>query len=166
MDLDILINTTVSFILFLIIHVIIFRSIEGKTVLRWLMRVYYIGALINLTSGFLTLKPQNVIFIFLSLVLYTMLVFCYVLGIFGLMESSIRIGLLTKIAQGKSHGVGEKDILRAYNSKIIVDRRLLRFVASGELVCEKGYYRINKKFSYFTINDFINSIMRRIYARQ
>lgn len=165
MDLYILVNAIVSFILFLIVHVVIFRLIEEKTVIKWLMRVFYLGALINLSAGLLMLKPQNVIFILLSLTLYTMLVFCYVLGIFGLMESSIRIGLLTKIARSKSHGAGEKDILKAYNSKIIIDKRLERFVASGELKYEKGYYHLNKKFSYFIINDFINTLMRKIYAR-
>lgn len=165
MDLYILINTIASFILFLIVHVIVFRSIEEKTVIKWLMRVYCLGALINFVAGYFILQPYNLIFTLLSLVLYTMLAFCYVLGIFGLMESSIRIGLLTKIAQGKNHGTSQKEILKAYNKNIIVTKRLERFVACQELKYEKGYYHLNKKFSYFLINDFINTLMRKIYAK-
>lgn len=165
MDLYILVNAIVSFILFLIVHVVIFRSINEKTVIKWLMRVCYLGVFINLFTGYFILRPYNAVFAFLSLILYTLLVYCYILGIFGLMESSIRIGLLAKIAEAKSCGIRKRDILEVYNKKIIIDKRLSRFIASGELKYEKGYYHLNKKFSYFIINDFINSIMRKIYAR-
>jgi hypothetical protein len=165
MDLSIILNTFVSFILFLAVHVFVFRRIAETMVIKWLLYVYYIGAVVDLIGGFFIIRPYSFVFIPLSLFLYTLLVFIYILGIFGLMESSIRIGLLTKIDQAKDHGLSLKEILRLYNKKIIVDKRLERFIASGELKYDRGYYYVNKKFSYFFINDFITKTLKKIYLK-
>ncbi len=165
LDINIFLTAVFSFFVFLGVHFIVFRHIEEKTVLSWLMRIYYLGALVNLFVSFTMLGFGSIVFVFFSFLLYTMLVFCYILGIFGLMESSIRIGLIMKIGQSSTYGMRKQDILKNYNRRIIVAKRLKRFVASGELKYQKGYYLIKKKFSYFIINDFINSFMRKIYEK-
>ena len=157
LDIYIFLTAIFSFFVFLILHI---------AVLLWLMRVYYLGGVFDLFLAWFLLGAPNIFFIIFSLILYTMLVFCYVLGIFGLMESSIRIGLLVQIAKSKNNRMKKNKILKIYNSKVIIAKRLERFVASGELKYEKGYYFLNKKFSYFIINNFINSFMRKIYGKK
>ena len=73
---------------------------------------------------------------------YTLLIYCYVIGFFNLGESARRIRLLIEL-----HGAGERgmtlaEILSRYSARTIVEVRLRRMVAGGQIRERAGAYFI------------------------
>lgn len=164
MDIKIILHSLSSFLIYLLLHILIFRVIDNKSVIKWLINVYILGGTINLISGLFILPLYYPFYCFISLICYSCLVYCYVLGIFGILDSSIRIKLLTEIEIAGNKGIRIKDIFQKYNREKIVQSRMKRFVNSGEMIKDnEGYYRLKKFFSYFILNNFIMTLMDRIY---
>lgn len=163
MDFYLLLVPITSFIIFFLIHIVIFRKIDENEVIRWLFNAYFIGELINISIGYLTFSAYTLLLVFLSSTIYTLMVWIYFLGVFGVMASSVRINILFIIYKSKSSGISESEILRKYNRKIIIRKRLNRFISSGELAVIDGYYKTNRRFSFFILYNLITSFLRKLY---
>jgi hypothetical protein len=109
------------------------------------------------------LFPHQYQMILLSFVIYSMLVFNYVIGIFGLLESSLRIKILDVLAVQGENGMSRRGLLRIYNKDTIVKKRVKRLISSGELAYTNGMYHINKRISFVYIPYYIVKMMFYLY---
>jgi len=75
---------------------------------------------------------------------YMSLVYWYVFGFFNLGESARRIRLLVELRAAGERGLTRAEILAAYNARMIVDARLGRLLAGGQVVERDGRYFIGK----------------------
>ncbi len=173
MTVDILIVTIsgIASILFFIFHILVFRKMKKEAVFTGLIYVYlFVGifACLLLSTGFSFLQNYSLVtdmmIAILSFFLYTMTVFVYILYIFGVLESSIRMRLLHHIADTGSKGVRLEDLKKLYNVDIIISKRLLRFSASGELILVGGRYQRNKRYSFIMLPALLEVLMMKLYT--
>ena len=77
------------------------------------------------------------------LLTYLLLVYCYVIGLFNLGESSRRIRLLIELHGAPGQALTLEEILTRYNARMVVEARLRRLVAAGQLIeCDYGRYYV------------------------
>lgn len=173
MDLQIIISSIVSFFLFLILHIIIFSKIDQSNVLVWIVKLCLFGAIFPLLFAlFFSIVfpigqyPQIAHFLIVfssSFLLYSLLAIGYILGMFGLLESSLRIKILQEIATAGKRGIQKKEIHRVYNRDVIIVKRLKRFIRSGDISYRNGLYTMRKRFTYFVVHAFIFESMKKLY---
>lgn len=159
----ILLNTSLSFILFMVLHFSVFRFIRQEEVLVWLLRAYIFGGILNLSFGLMLFKPLLGEPLLLSYIDYSVLTLVYILGVFGMVESSLRIRLLLEIYLKGKKGLNENTIRTNYNKMVIIGKRLERMTRSGDLKYENGKFRPGKKLSYFTLHDYFLFFIRKLY---
>ena len=75
---------------------------------------------------------------------YFALVYWYVFGFYNLGESARRIRLLVELQAAGERGLTLTQLLAAYNARMIVDARLGRLLAGGQVVERDGRYLIGK----------------------
>ena len=75
---------------------------------------------------------------------YVALVYWYVFGFYNLGESARRIRLLIELRAAGERGLTLTQLLIAYNARMIVDARLGRLLAGGQVVERNGRYFIGK----------------------
>lgn len=155
---------------FLVVHVIVLGRISDRSVIPvfW-MTCAMSGVASYMLMGILIL-PGMAIFsvLFVTLVsgtIYTLLVGNYFMGIFGVMESSIRMRVLGDIARAGRTGVSRTTILSEYNHTKIVDKRLARFVASGDIELVRGAYVSRKPFTFFLLPALVLRFFWWAYGR-
>jgi len=173
MDLQIVFSSILSFVLFFILHVYIFSRIDHSKVLIWIVKTCMIGTIFPLLFALLfsfyfpvfgsSALLQFVVVYLVSFLLYSLLSIGYVLGMFGLLESSLRIRILEKIASRGKEGISKKDINALYKNDVIIAKRLKRFVRSGDISYKNGLYTMKRRFSYFVVHAFIFESMKKIY---
>lgn len=156
--------------LFLLIHIVLSRRLKQAAVLTGLFialvlgeSFIFISAMAILYLGQLPLSAF-ILALFSMTFLYGLASFLYVFGIFGVIESSIRIRLLEIIEQAGTVGLSYAAILKKYNCKIIVKKRLLRLTTSGELKTENDQYALGKTFSLFLIPAYLALVMKKLYS--
>ncbi|MDX1372900.1 MAG: hypothetical protein R3321_10540 [Nitrososphaeraceae archaeon] len=160
-DLLIITSAFASFFLYLFLQIIIFRRIGAGGVTRWLLNIYFLVGSINVLFTYIYSDslPATII----SFVLYSSILFFYVLAIFGITVSSIRVQILTLIASRDENWIKEKDILKKYNSADIVTNRLIRLTGSGELgIRAKKYYIKNENSPFIWYSKF-HGILRKVF---
>lgn len=170
MDYFILIETVSAFMVFLIVHVIVLRRISDRSVIPVFWMTYAASGVVSyVLMGILWLPAMSIapqLFTTLvSWILYTLLVGNYFMGIFGVMESSIRMRVLGDIARAGQSGISRKAILSAYNHTKIVDRRLARFVASGDIELVSGAYVSRKPITFFLLPALVLRFVWWAYGR-
>lgn len=170
MDNFILIETFGSFIVFLIAHVIVLRRISDRSVIPIFWMTYAVTGAIAyiLLYGIVStrLPIQSAIFVTaVSWLLYTLLVGNYFMGIFGLMESSIRMRILGEVVRAGSDGIPKRTLLTQYNYTKIVDKRLARFVASGDIDFVHDAYVSRKPLTFFLLPAMILRFAWWAYGR-
>jgi|WetSurMetagenome_2_1015567.scaffolds.fasta_scaffold408550_2 hypothetical protein len=173
MDLRIVTTSILSFIFFLLIQTLIFHKIDKKEILVWIVKTCLIGGAFPLVFSiiFAFLFPINdysfisqlLIVFFASFVLYSFLAVLYILGPFGLIESSLRLKLLSEIANAEEIGLKKQDLYKAYNINAIIQKRLERFVVSKDFIFQNGNYIIKNRFSYFLVHTFLFENMKKLY---
>jgi len=159
-DIGILIFSILGFVLYVFIQFLIFRFVKSEKVIKGIVDVYLFTGFIQLLSESVMLGVAPAIY---SFILYTLLVANYIIGIFGLVESSVRIRILMEINSQGRRGIKEKEINIKYNKKIILEKRLKRMIASGELKLDKGYYQLNKRLSFYNIAEMFYRIIWYLY---
>jgi hypothetical protein len=133
----------VSFVVFLILHVMLLRRRQDASGLRVLTQSCATGGVFlvavwlpsMMKDGYLSGYPRRdlVLAAASSIVIYGLLAFNYVLGWFNLGETARRIRLLRELACAPGHMMTEDEVLGAYNAQMIVTTRLRRLVAAGQL---------------------------------
>jgi hypothetical protein len=76
---------------------------------------------------------------------YIALAYLYVFGFFNLGESARRVRLLIELDAAGARGMTLGEVLAAYNARMIVDARLGRLVAGGQVEERHGRYVIKRK---------------------
>lgn len=155
-----------------IAHTIVFRLINRRAVFLWLgLVIFSVTLLMLLGWGIFLLGPgrelkeHGVVLwnaIALSFALYWFLVPVYLYG-FGIIESSIRIRILSEIAHAGEQGISTAALFKKYNKHSIVRKRLERFLASGELIFDGTYYRVKKRFSLYWLLARYFDLFRKLY---
>ena len=159
-----------GFIVFLLLQSIVFRLIKQESVLKGIIRLYtIIGALFFVFQMLLLSTQQRPIidsfFIAISTwFLYSLLVFLYIIGVFGVIESSLRIRLLQIIVKAGEKGISYQTITKVYNRDRIIKKRLVRLITSGELTQKNSLYQINKHFSFFYVPAYFARILKKLYG--
>lgn len=168
MDVFIVLTAFTAFMVFFLSHLLIFRIIKQEELVKWLILLYTAVFLLEGVGVTFLLFPTFsislvIMILILSLVLYTLLAFIYVLGILGVVTTSMRIRLLDEIVERGPEGLERGEILKIYNRDRVLKRRLSRLVAGGELIYKDGYYCLNRPFSYFIIHNLIQKVLKRLY---
>lgn len=73
-----------------------------------------------------------------SLAAYVLLAYCYVIGFFNIGESARRIRLLIELEAAAERGLTLAEVLARYNARMIVDARLQRLLAGGQIAEQGG----------------------------
>ena len=71
---------------------------------------------------------------------YLALAYCYVFGLFNLGESARRIRLLVEVQETGHRGLTLEEIQAVYNARVIIELRLQRLVAGGQITEQDGRY--------------------------
>ena len=154
-----------SFGLFLLVQIPAFRKIGQENLLKVLksmliafsaVPVVWVGGLSFYRVLDISWQAQ-VCMVLLALWIYLLLCFIYVFNVWGVYESSVRMRLLREIARAQEGGISKEEILQNYNSEIMVKLRLQRLLGSGEIIEQKGGYKLSNRKSAFLIFYRINS---------
>ncbi len=159
-DIEIFICSILGFVLYIVIQFLTLRFIKAEKIIKGIVNIYLFTGFIQFLaeSVWLGVAPA-----FYSFILYTLLVANYIIGIFGVIESSVRVRILMEINSRGTGGIKEKEINKKYNKKIILEKRLKRMIASGELKLEKGYYRRNGRLTFYNIAEMFYRIIWYLY---
>lgn len=151
-------------LLFLLFHATIIRLLPHRAVVVGLM-ASYLASFLLLTGLLLLLRSDVPIAVVLfSVFLFTLFIASYVLGIFGMVVSSLRFRLLSELYRAHPKGIRLDQLLKRYNREVIIDGRLKRLVAAGDLVYQNGKYHLGRRFSVFTIHQFIFDVLNKLYG--
>jgi hypothetical protein len=159
-----------EFGLYLLLHVLLFRMIKPEDVIKWQVYTYAFSCLVGGAISLLVINtlfsPVTITLLFtLELgifIIVSLLVCMYIIGIFGIIESSIRIKLLSMIAHAAKKGITRKNIYKIYNKQTIINKRLLRLVSSGDVIVVDGKFYLGKPtpalFAITQLAQFINRL--------
>lgn len=159
LDVFVVLTAFSSFVLFLGIHILGFRYLKPKGVRRVLVYAITIGLLTDvMTSVWIAVVLVNplggyagetiVVGAVASLLIYSMLVFNYMVWVFGMGEAAIRIRLLHELYRAPSNAETLEEIYHAYNAEMILKVRLSRLVDSGHLRFDGCRYSIGRRFLF------------------
>lgn len=95
---------------------------------------------------------------------YFALVYWYVFGFYNLGESARRIRLLIELQAAGERGLTLTQILAAYNARMIVDTRLGRLLAGGQVVERDGRYFIGKPLMLYGAKALV--LLKVAFLRQ
>jgi len=163
----------VSFVIFLLIHVLTFRWLSPEQLLKSLtMTVVAIAGLPAVAMSVLfTLKwaeASGQVWVcagVLAMAVNGLLSFVYVLCVFGPYETSVRMRLVREIARAGANGISRQELLKRYSAQTIVDLRLRRLMGSGDIIEKDGLYRVGRKKNFFFIFDAIAGGIKKWIGR-
>ena len=169
----IVVTGAASFINFFIIHVIVLRFASGDHVLKALMLSIWLAFVGHLIFIFLYLMnndylvPQlgirgDIIWAVLSLLIYFLSVFFYVLCVFGPTETSVRFRIIEELGMEKKRGLGLRELLNRYNAREILNLRINRLQKAGDIECRDGKYFLIKKENVFFFIDILALKLKRL----
>ncbi len=158
-----------SFGIFLIIKLFIFRWLKPEELLKSLKLIVAAAAgipiIIAVTCFFKNIvsAPIEVWLCagILSLGMYGLMCFSYILCIFGPYETSVRMRLVREIAKGSLEGLSFHDIDRNYNPRVITEIRIRRLKGSGDIVEFNGRYRARPTSNFFFLFDVIAGVLKK-----
>ncbi len=167
----ILSTASLSFLIFLFLHFLIFRYIDRESLLKWIINLFMIAGAIDAAMLFLSfskdfhllIKWQHFIFFaILSLSIYSFLSFFYIVCIFGPYASSIRFRLIREFFKEYPRGLTKEEILERYNTNTILDGRLKRLTGSGDIVFDGKVFRLKRNFNFFLLLNGLTGSIRRV----
>jgi hypothetical protein len=168
----VLINAVACFVLFVIIQFFVFRRIGEAEVLRSIMNIFMLVGIVNmgvsfdvhsLWGGFSFLRV--LVCAVVSFGVYGLLCLLYILGIYGPYESSVRLRLVREFYKVHPQSLTQEELLKRYNAKTILKRRLERMVYSGDLVLEGKNYRLKKTGNFFLVFHAVSSFLEKALTR-
>ena len=171
-DLAIIICSGISFLIFFILQVIVFRMVHPEAVLRWIMNIFMIVSIVHLSTlaivyHYLLLDyPGGVLLMAgVSYFIFGLLAFVYILCVFGPSETSIRIRLVRELQDIKGGRLTHDDLLKRYNCRLILERRLQRLSYAGEIIERQGkYVLINQSNAFFMI-DAVAGLIQKVLKK-
>ncbi len=175
LDQFIIFASVIEFSIFWILQVFLFRYIRYENVLKWLVYVFMFNTVICTIMfflfGHLVIADRQsdvriqLVAMLCTFVITSLLIGLYIIGIFGMIESSIRIKLLSLVAQTKSSGIMYKDIINKYNKQVILSKRLKRLQGSGDIIYRAGKYYTLNRLSAFSLVAHITKLIACLYKK-
>lgn len=145
-----------SFLFFLVLHVIVLRRRSDASAFRVLVTSCALFAALDAAVWVWLMLGKQPLADYprqdvaaagaASLTLYGLLCFDYVIGWFNLGETARRIRLLRELALAPQRTMTADEVLRVYNADMIVTARLGRLVSSGQLRLDGERYKLNGRF--------------------
>lgn len=175
LDSVILLSAVVGWTAYFGIHLSVFRVIETKGILSWLMNVYFIGAAVNIgclvsllvaKTGLLAIGGLAAVLLcaLVSFMLYSLMCYFYVLYVYGIYESSIRIRIMRELYEALPKGLTLEELLNRYNADYILRTRLERLVGSGQVIYDGAVYRIGKCPFVFLMLDYMACAIKKVIS--
>ena len=168
LDIAILVWAGIFFIIFILLQLIVLRIVHPEAVLRWIVNIFLIvsvGQIAGLTFLFRYLGleyPGGLIgMAAVSYFVFGLLAFVYIVCVFGPSETSIRIRLVREFWEAKGGRLTHEELLKRYNGRLILERRLQRLLLAGEIAERQGkYVLIGKGNAFFMIDAFAGLIQK------
>lgn len=154
MDTTILLFSGVTFLAYIAAQIIVFRIIRPDRALVWLIKLYFLaeGAALLIGYAFIHTPLYGALAVW-QCVIFSLMTALYIFVVFSYTEASITMRILSEIAGSNARGISENDIWKRYNTHIIVERRISRFLSGGDIVKVKTGYRWNNSFSPFIVRQ-------------
>src|SRR3989344_1753691 len=163
-----------EFAVFWLLHMLLFPRIDRRHIITWFFYIYVItcilgtgvlAILIYSTNLLTTSSVFGLLIVTTILVnaIFSMLCALYIIGIFGIIESSVRMKLLTLVAAKSTHGLTHAELTKTYNKVVDLTNRLQRFTSSGDVRLINGKYYLRKRFSLSLFLIQLSQLITWIY---
>lgn len=156
------------FVLFFILQVVVFRMVHPDAVLRWIMNIFmmvsiaHAAGLALLYSNWKPDYPGGILLpAIVSYFIFGLVSFVYILCVFGPSETSIRIRLVRELVEMKGGRLSHDELLKRYNGRLILERRLDRLIQAGEIAKQDGKYVLVNKANAFFLIDMVAGFIRQ-----
>ncbi len=165
-------SAVVSFGFYLFLYFLFFRFASSKKIFPWLMGLLVAGGVFNAVTSFILLSRlpggvwgigEKILFVLVAEFLYGLAAVLFILCFCGPNETSVRIRLLYEIGKVSPQGITIHALLMRYSDQEILERRLERLLASGEVYQECGQYRIKPVFNFFSFRDLVASLINHYF---
>lgn len=100
-----------------------------------------------------------------SIILSGLLAITYVFGVYLNLDSSLHVRILREIANAGLEGITYNGLLQKYNKKIILEKRLLRLVNSGEITRIGNTFQLQRSFSTLLLREKIIVFLTKLYGK-
>lgn len=166
-DYFILIISSLTFVFFVIGLTISVRARGQAGVLTSMKQLFLVLSLISSIVLWFVIGERSIKLTFIlmgiHLLLFWSLSFSYILGVFGLPMTSLRMQLLLTIAGFGDRGIKRNQLEKKYSTRTMVAQRLYRLETSGELVKRGSRYMLRSQWSYFMLHNRFLLLLLRIY---
>lgn len=153
MDIYIIFYSVGSFFIFLLSHCILFRFIDQRRFIYIFSISYILGIIFAISSIFACYDSSHRgVFLACVFIVYSLLVVCYGMCIFAVIDSSLHIQLLREIG---TFGLSEKKLFSVFNEKIIVNKRLQWLVEDKVIQLDHNRYKITSNFRLITFREIL-----------
>lgn len=150
-----------SFAVFFILHNLVYRRLRQAKLLKWLEGLFVtVGALLVITGILTGFSGAET---FMAFMIYALLTFIYIVAIDSIYESSIRIRLLREIAAAPA-GLTRDEIRARYSSKVILQTRLMRLEAAGDIQKTPHGYKLARSAGLLLGFIGVVKFFRKIYG--
>ena len=178
LDQWIILSLTGSYLLFWGLQMFMLRCMKSEEILKSVMQLLKVTGCLHfwvMYMAYKILSTGNAAFAafgwkefgtvgLLSFFLLGLLMSAHVLCVIGPYETSIRFRLLRELNAGPRGGMALPEILKKYNAEVIVQNRLKRFLASQEIACVDGIYKIQKDKNIFSLIDRVTQILNKLIS--
>lgn len=150
-DVSVLSAAILAFVTFLILHLLLFRYSRpadvGPTLLRSLLAAVIVASVGAFAAGSQSSDaiPATLLAAVTSIGMLFLLVFHYMVWVFGMGESAIRIRILRELFERPQMRGTIEDIVSAYNADMIMQTRLTRLIDGGHLKRNGNAYSIGRR---------------------
>ena len=165
MDNSILLFSLLTFVMYCISQILVFRFIRPERALMWLIKLFFIIEGVALILGY-WLIPYP-LFIPVSIwqcSIFTVITVIYIGSVFSFTEASITLRILHEIALHPRTGVEVKEIWKRYNTKTIIEKRMTRFLAGGDIRKEGNAYIWISRTSPFIVRQYVVSFVSLLFG--
>jgi predicted permease len=166
-DSVIITSVILGFGIFFLVHCILFRLIEKPDMMR-AMTFLSVAGCVGFFGGtwFLIHTLESRYIIVVSLIYgmtYIVLWFSYVMGVFILFDSSLRMKYLLLISSYGKQGIDEKRLRELSTIGPLIKKRLDRLVASGEVKKSGSQYMLGSKLSLLLVREKLAEWTKHLY---
>src|SRR3989344_5284288 len=164
-----------EFAVFWLLHVLLFPKIHRRHIITWFLYIYVTTFIIGtgILTSILNLIHAPTISNHLALLtitiilvgsIFSLLCIIYIIGIFGVIESSVRMKLLTLVAEKSTRGLTQAELAKTYNKVVDLTSRLNRLISSGDVQLINGKYYLRKQLSLSLLLIQLSQLITWIYA--
>ncbi len=172
-DAKIVLSALLAISVYAILDFLFFRFMKAGSVLKWIVNLYFLGAILDIAlclvflgwnspSAYVPGFLDKIFCLFLSLIMYSLFCFLYILFIMGPYQSSVRLRILRELYRKYPRNCSYEDLLRSYSAKEILNIRLERLVSSGDLSLEGGVYKLKRQCNFFLVMDTMATRLRML----